>query len=47
MDGSIEIGVLAEFIIYINMLTWPVAVVGWVISVVQKLRRLKKGSMLF
>ncbi len=36
MDGSIEIGVLAEFIIYINMLTWPVAVVGWVTSVVQQ-----------
>lgn len=36
MNGSIEIGVLAEFIIYINMLTWPVAVVGWVTSVVQQ-----------
>jgi ATP-binding cassette subfamily B protein len=36
MDGTIEIGVLAEFIIYINMLTWPVAVVGWVTSVVQQ-----------
>jgi len=36
MDGVIEIGVLAEFIIYINMLTWPVAVVGWITSVVQQ-----------
>ena len=36
MDGTIEIGVLAEFIIYINMLTWPVAVIGWVTSVVQQ-----------
>jgi len=36
MSGEIEIGVLAEFIIYINMLTWPVAVVGWVTSVVQQ-----------
>jgi ATP-binding cassette subfamily B multidrug efflux pump len=36
IDGSIEIGVLAEFIIYINMLTWPVAVVGWITSVVQQ-----------
>ena len=36
MDGIIEIGVLAEFIIYINMLTWPVAVVGWVTSIVQQ-----------
>ena len=36
ISGVIEIGVLAEFIIYINMLTWPVAVVGWVTSVVQQ-----------
>ncbi|MDA0201718.1 MAG: ABC transporter ATP-binding protein [Bacteroidetes bacterium] len=36
INGSIEIGVLAEFIIYINMLTWPVAVVGWVTSIVQQ-----------
>tara|TARA_B100001059_G_scaffold112615_2_gene112846 strand:- start:6991 stop:8745 length:1755 start_codon:yes stop_codon:yes gene_type:complete len=36
IDGTIEIGVLAEFIIYIIMLTWPVAVIGWVTSVVQQ-----------
>lgn len=36
INNEIEIGVLAEFIIYINMLTWPVAVVGWVTSVVQQ-----------
>ena len=36
MEGIIEIGVLAEFIIYINMLTWPVAVVGWVSSIIQQ-----------
>ncbi|MDB2314201.1 ABC transporter ATP-binding protein/permease [Flavobacteriaceae bacterium] len=36
INDEIEIGVLAEFIIYINMLTWPVAVVGWVTSVVQQ-----------
>ena len=36
INGTIEIGVLAEFIIYINMLTWPVAVVGWVTSIVQQ-----------
>lgn len=36
MTGQIEIGVLAEFIIYINMLTWPVAVVGWVSSIIQQ-----------
>ena len=31
-----NIGVIAEFIIYVNMLTWPVAVVGWVTSIVQQ-----------
>ena len=36
MDGKIELGILAEFIIYVNMLTWPVATVGWVTSIVQQ-----------
>ena len=34
--GEITIGVIAEFIMYVNMLTWPVAVVGWVTSIVQQ-----------
>jgi len=36
MSGEIKIGVLAEFIIYVNMLTWPVTVVGWLTSIVQQ-----------
>ena len=36
INNQIEIGVLAEFIIYVNMLTWPVAVVGWITSIVQQ-----------
>ena len=37
MNGEIEnIGTIAEFIIYVNMLTWPVATVGWVTSLVQQ-----------
>lgn len=36
IEGSITIGVIAEFILYVNMLTWPVAVVGWVTSIVQE-----------
>ena len=36
IKGQIEIGVIAEFIIYITMLTWPVAVVGWVTSIIQQ-----------
>ena len=34
--GEIELGILEEFIIYVNMLTWPVATVGWVTSIVQQ-----------
>jgi len=37
IDGEIEsLGVIAEFILYVNMLTWPVAVVGWLTSIVQR-----------
>lgn len=37
IDGKIEsLGTIAEFIIYVNMLTWPVATVGWVTSIVQQ-----------
>ena len=36
LDGNIEIGVIAEFIIYVNMLTWPVTLVGWVTSIVKQ-----------
>ena len=36
MNGEIELGLLAEFIIYVTMLTWPVATVGWVTSIVQQ-----------
>ncbi|CAA0149010.1 ABC transporter ATP-binding protein [Tenacibaculum maritimum] len=34
--GEIKIGVIAEFILYVNILTWPVAVIGWVTSMVQQ-----------
>ena len=37
ISGEIaSIGVIAKFIIYVNLLTWPVATVGWVTSVVQQ-----------
>ncbi|MDP4988750.1 MAG: ABC transporter ATP-binding protein/permease, partial [Polaribacter sp.] len=32
----IQIGVVVEFLLYVNILTWPVAVVGWVTSMVQE-----------
>ncbi|MGG8495544.1 ABC transporter ATP-binding protein [Tenacibaculum sp. TC6] len=34
--GEIQIGVIAEFFLYVNILTWPVAIVGWVTSIVQQ-----------
>jgi len=37
INGSIaSIGTLVEFLLYVNMLTWPVATVGWVTSIVQQ-----------
>lgn len=37
IDGTIKsIGTIAEFILYVNMLTWPVATIGWVSSLVQE-----------
>jgi ATP-binding cassette subfamily B protein len=37
INGQIEsIGTIAEFILYVNMLTWPVAIVGWLTSLVQR-----------
>ena len=36
INGEIQIGVIIEFMLYVNILTWPVAVVGWVTSMVQQ-----------
>ncbi len=37
IEGDIKsIGTIAEFILYVNMLTWPVASIGWVSSLVQE-----------
>ena len=36
INGEITYGNIAEFVIYINMLTWPVASLGWVTSLVQQ-----------
>ncbi len=36
IDGTIDFGTIVEFLIYVNMLTWPVAIVGWVSSMVQQ-----------
>ena len=36
INGIIEIGVVAEFLIYVNMLTWPVTLVGWVTATIKQ-----------
>ncbi len=37
INGEIkDLGTIAEFLIYVNMLTWPVATVGWVTDLVQQ-----------
>src|SRR5690606_23731998 len=36
MKGSITTGVIAEFVIYVNMLTWPVTSLGWITSLTQR-----------
>ncbi|MCB9274445.1 MAG: ABC transporter ATP-binding protein [Lewinellaceae bacterium] len=34
--GNITPGNIAEFVIYVNMLTWPVTAIGWIASIVQQ-----------
>jgi len=36
IEGIITIGDIAKFIMYVNILTWPVAVLGWVTSIIQQ-----------
>jgi len=34
--GEVSAGNIAEFVIYVNMLTWPVTAIGWIASIVQQ-----------
>lgn len=34
--GTITPGNIAEFVIYVNMLTWPVTAIGWIASIMQQ-----------
>ncbi len=36
INGYLTSGNIAEFVIYINMLTWPVTSIGWVASIIQR-----------
>ncbi|MEJ1236660.1 ABC transporter ATP-binding protein [Chryseolinea sp. T2] len=36
INGNLTLGNIAEFVIYVNLLTWPVAQLGWTTSLVQR-----------
>jgi len=35
-EGNITTGNIAEFVLYVNMLTWPVTALGWITSIMQQ-----------
>jgi ATP-binding cassette subfamily B protein len=35
-DGNLTIGNIAEFLIYVYLLTWPVTALGWITSIIQR-----------
>jgi ATP-binding cassette subfamily B multidrug efflux pump len=47
IEGKMSLGVIAEFIIYINMLTWPVATLGWVTAIIQQAEASQKSINAF
>ncbi|MEI7694503.1 MAG: ABC transporter ATP-binding protein [Chlorobium sp.] len=36
IEGTMTIGGIAEFIVYVSMLSWPIISIGWVTSIIQK-----------
>lgn len=36
IKGNVTLGNILEFVIYVNMLTWPVTAIGWVTSIIQR-----------
>jgi len=36
INGSISYGNIAEFVIYVNILIWPVTALGWITSIIQR-----------
>ncbi len=36
INGALSFGNIAEFIIYVNLLTWPVTALGWISSIIQR-----------
>lgn len=45
--GNITHGNIAEFIIYVNMLTWPFTAIGWIVSIVQQAEASQKRILEF
>lgn len=35
-SGELTTGNIAEFVIYVNMLSWPVTAIGWIASIIQQ-----------
>ena len=35
-DGNLTLGNIAEFLIYVYLLTWPVTALGWITSIIQR-----------
>ena len=46
-EGNISIGNIAEFLIYVALLTWPVTSLGWITSIIQRAAASQKESMNF
>ena len=46
IDGAITPGNMAEFIIYVNLLTWPVTSIGWVASIIQRAAASQKRELM-
>ncbi len=36
IEGRLSPGVIAEFVYYVGLLTWPIASIGWVMSLIQR-----------
>lgn len=36
IEGSMTVGGIAQFIVYVSMLSWPVISIGWVTSIIQR-----------
>jgi ATP-binding cassette subfamily B multidrug efflux pump len=47
LNGMVSTGNIAEFIIYVNLLTWPVTSLGWITSIIQRAAASQKRINVF